>query len=60
MNLSSLYKNNQTLLLLVTLVGVLIFSLVVANYILVAIIFVILALSVCIPSSSVATSSDLE
>ena len=60
MNLSSLYKNNQTLLLLVTLVGVFIFSLVIANYILAAIIFVILALSVFIPSSGAATSSSLQ
>ena len=51
MNLLSLFKNNQTLLLFVTLVGVLIFSLTESSYILSAIVFVTLIISLFIPSN---------
>ena len=58
MNLSSLYKNNQTLLLLVTLIGVIIFALVGANYILAAVLSVVLIISIFIPASSGAKNSS--
>ncbi|MDA3907633.1 MAG: methyl-accepting chemotaxis protein [Sulfurimonas sp.] len=56
MNLLSLFKNNQAILLFVALVAVAIFGLVSANYILSAIIIVILIISLFVPSTS--TSKD--
>lgn len=52
MNLSFLFKDNQTLLLFTALSGVLIFSIVNASYILAVIIFIVLIISVFIPKSS--------
>ena len=55
MNLLSPFKNNQTLLLLVTLVGVLIFSIIESYYILSTIIFIALIISFFIPSNNSAS-----
>jgi len=52
MNLSSLFKNNQVLLLLTTIIGVFIFGLISANYILSAVVFVAMLVSIFIPSST--------
>jgi len=52
MNLSSLFKNKQTLLLFITLIGIFIFGLASASYILSAIILVILIVSSFIPSTT--------
>ena len=52
MNLSSLFKNNQAILLFVALLAVVIYGLVSANYILSAAVFVVLLISIFIPSSS--------
>ena len=60
MNLSLLYKNNQTLLLFITLVGVLLFSIISANYILSAVLFVILLISIFVPSGSSNTTSNIQ
>jgi methyl-accepting chemotaxis protein len=59
MNLSSLFKNNQALLLFVTLIGVFIYALISANIILGAIVFVALAAAFFVPSqaNSIANSS---
>ncbi len=60
MNLSSPFKNNQTLLLLLALGGVSIYSLVVANYILAALLLVVIAISLFVPSgASVSSSNEL-
>ena len=56
MNLSSLFKNNQTILLFATLVGLAVFSLVTASYIVSGVIFFILILSAFVPSSATTTS----
>jgi len=60
MNLSSIYKNKQTLLLLITLFGVLIFSIVSANYILGAFLFIVLVITIFIPSKSAHKTSNLQ
>ena len=60
MNLSSLFKNKQTLLLRVTLLGVVIFGLVSANYILSALVFIICIVSWFIPTSSGKPGSSLQ
>ena len=60
MNLSSIYKNKQTLLLLITLFGVLIFSIVSANYILGAFLFIVLVITIFIPSKSAHATSNLQ
>ena len=52
MNLSSLFKNKQTLLLLITLVGVMLYSLMSSNYIFSIVIFIILIISIFIPGSA--------
>ncbi|MBU1657503.1 chemotaxis protein, partial [bacterium] len=51
MNLSSLFKNNQTVVLFIALFGVAVFGLASANYILAGIVFGVLVLSVFIPSN---------
>lgn len=56
MNLSSLFKNNQTILLFATLVGLAIFSLVSASYVVSGVILLILVLSAFVPTASTATS----
>jgi methyl-accepting chemotaxis protein len=55
MNLSSLFKNNQAILLFVTLLVVAIYSLVIASYLLAGVIFLALILSIFIPSASKST-----
>ena len=52
MNLSSLFKVKQTLLLVLALVAIVIYSLVIADYILAAITFLVLIISIFIPSST--------
>lgn len=56
MNLSSLFKNNQTILLFAALVGIALFALATASYILAGVVFLILVISVFIPTNSTATS----
>jgi methyl-accepting chemotaxis protein len=51
-NLSSLFKNNQALLLFVTLFGVIVFSLATSNFILAGIIFLVLIIALLIPAGS--------
>ena len=58
MNLSSLFKNNQTLLLVVVLIGILIFGLFTANFLLSAVVFVALGISVFIPSTDKTSSTS--
>ena len=57
MNLSSLFKNKQALLLFVTLLGASIYALVVANYIFAVILFMFLLISLFTPSGSEALKS---
>ena len=57
MNLSSLFKNNQAIVLFVTLLAVVIYGLVAANYILSALVFVILIISVFVPSATNSSSA---
>ena len=52
MNLSSLFKNNQSIFLFVTLIAVIIYGLLSANYILSAIILVVLIISLFVPTNS--------
>ncbi len=52
MNLSSLFKNNQSIFLFVALVAVLIYGLFTASYILSGIILVVLVVSIFIPTDS--------
>ncbi|MCX6052330.1 MAG: methyl-accepting chemotaxis protein [Campylobacterales bacterium] len=56
MNLSSLFKNNQTILLFATLVGLAIFTLATASYIVSGVILLILILSAFVPTASTTTS----
>ena len=51
MNLSSLFKNKKSLVLLLTLLGVIIYDLITANFILSGILFVMLLVAVIIPNS---------
>ncbi|MBC8237922.1 MAG: CZB domain-containing protein [Helicobacteraceae bacterium] len=60
MNLSSLFKNKQTLLLRATLLGVVIFGLLTSNYLLSALIFIICIVSWFTPSSTTVSSSSLR
>ncbi|WP_455757307.1 methyl-accepting chemotaxis protein [Sulfurimonas sp.] len=61
MNLSSLFKNKQAFILFISLVGIFIFGLLSANYILSAIIFVVLLLSAFVPSTQTNEQlSDLQ
>jgi len=60
MNLSSLFKNNQTLILLVGLVGVLFFALFSAQYILSGTILTLVLISIFIPSSKESNASELS
>lgn len=57
MNLSSLFKNKQALLLFVTLLGASIYALVVANYIFAIILFMLLLISLFTPSGAGAAKS---
>ena len=58
MNLSSIFKNKQTLVLLLTLVGVMIFSIFEANYILGAIVFMAILISAFIPTNNKSIQSS--
>ena len=60
MNLSSLFKTKQTLILLVALLIALIYSLVITEYILVAVIIISIAISMFIPSETSALSIRLR
>jgi methyl-accepting chemotaxis protein len=59
MNLSSLFKNRQTLTLLVGLLAALIYALVVAEYILAAVLLLVIFISLFVPSQSSEKSSKL-
>ena len=56
MNLLSLFKNNQAVVLFVALLAVVIYGLVSANYILSAVVFLVLIISIFIPSANASTS----
>ena len=56
MNLSSLFKNNQTTALFVALLAVVIYGLISANYILSVILLVVLIISIFIPTSGASTA----
>ncbi len=58
-NLSSLYKSKQILLLLLTLVGVMLFSLYEANYIESAIIFLVLLITLFLPTKRKMNESEI-
>ena len=58
MNLSSLFKNKQTLFLLVALLAVATYSLVLSNFVLVAVALLAIILSIFIPSGSNMDSSS--
>ena len=60
MNLSSLFKNSQSLTLLAGLVGVLFFGLFTASYILSAVVLVLILVSIFMPSSEEHQESDLS
>ncbi len=57
MNLSSLFKNKQALLLFVTLLGAAIYALIIASYIFAIILFVLLLISLFMPSGAGAAKS---
>jgi len=57
-NLSSIFKDNRTILLLITLVGVIIFGLVSANYILSAAVFIVMIISLFLPSTHNSSASS--
>ena len=61
MNLSAIFKNNQAVVLFVTLLMVTVYGLIDANYILSALVFFILIISIFIPSKTIVsnTSSSL-
>ena len=58
MNLSSIFKDSRTVLLLVTLLGVSIYALVSATYILAGIVFVAMVVSVLLPVQGASKSSS--
>ncbi len=58
MNLSSLFKNNQSLLLFVALLGISVYALVVANFILFGIIALLLVLALFVPNSQKAAGGS--
>ena len=61
MNLSSLFKNKQTLLLRATLLGIIVFGLLSANYILSSVVFIICIISWFVPTdSNTSKSSKLQ
>ncbi len=59
MNTSSLFKNNQALVLFASLIGVGIYAFISASYILGALIFLIVILSLFIPSGTASKSSSI-
>ncbi len=59
MNTSSLFKNNQALVLFISLIGVGIYALLSASYILAAIIFLITIVSLFIPNSAASKTSHI-
>ena len=58
MNLSSLFKNNQAVVLFVALLAVVVYGLVSANYILSAAVFIILVISIFIPTGTASTQQS--
>jgi len=58
MNISSLFKNKQTLVLFITLIGIGIYALVSSQYILMTIAFVLAVISIFIPSTTIMSSSS--
>ncbi len=58
MNLSSLFKNNQTLLLFIALAGVTLFALATGGYILALILFLVLLVSTLTPSDAKSQASS--
>ncbi|MEN8302945.1 MAG: methyl-accepting chemotaxis protein [Campylobacterota bacterium] len=58
MNLSSLFKNNQAIVLFLALLAVVVYGLVSANYILSALIFVVLIVSVFMPTGTASTAQN--
>jgi len=58
MNLSSLFKNNQAILLFVALVAALIYGLIEQNYIFSALLFVALLISIFIPANNISDSQS--
>ena len=58
MNLPSLFKNNQAITLFVALLAVIVYGLATASYILSTLVFVILVISVFIPSGSAETTQN--
>ena len=59
MNTSSLFKNNQALILFISLIGVGIYTIISANYILSGIIFLIAVVSLFIPTASTNQKSNI-
>jgi len=59
MNLSSLFKNKQTLILLVALSAVMIYALIIANYILAIAIFLSILISLALPTHNKTEESSL-
>ncbi len=59
MNTSSLFKNNQALVLFITLIGVGIYALITASYILAAAVLLIAIVSLFIPGSATAKNSNI-
>jgi len=59
MNLSLLFKNRQTLLLFIALLGASIYALVTASYILAIILIMVLLISIFVPSTTAPKSTDL-
>lgn len=59
MNLSSLFKNNQALVLFASLIGVGIYALISASYILAALVLLIAIVSLFIPSGAVSKNSHI-
>jgi len=60
MNLSSIFKSNQTLLLFVSLLAVAIFGLASSNYILSVLVIVVLIVAILIPQETKSTGSDIQ
>ena len=58
MNLSSLFKNNKTVVLLLTLLGVIIYSLIVSNFILSGILLAMILVAIFIPNARGQRKSD--
>ena len=60
MNLSSLFKNNQSLTLTLSLFAIALYALVISNFLLVAAIFLILLIAVFVPKNSTTSDSNIS